>query len=171
MRGTQRVPLVPQRLRGIIPAHAGNTCPQAWRKAASGDHPRACGEHDVVAADDARVPGSSPRMRGTLRCRIAELLVRGIIPAHAGNTISSPPKSSLARDHPRACGEHAIFIAVVSLPVGSSPRMRGTPRVRAHRLLAGGIIPAHAGNTASMAKYGLPVRDHPRACGEHCASI
>ena len=66
MRGThpkdRRHPLI----TGIIPAYAGNT--PAWRisNQAMGDHPRVCGEHSDSGQCDVGIPGSSPRMRGTL---------------------------------------------------------------------------------------------------------
>ena len=50
---------------------------------------------------------------------------------------------------------------------GSSPRMRGTPDMNAENGGIPGIIPAHAGNTCLVLHRGIPVRDHPRACGEH----
>ncbi len=33
-----------------------------------------------------------------------------------------------------------------------------------------GIIPAYAGNTIEVFDSGNPDRDHPRICGEHCAT-
>ena len=95
----------------------------------------------------------------------------GIIPAHAGNT---PGR-----------------ISFLTQARGSSPRMRGTRRglgrfqtgsgiIPAHAgntcvvfyfLLFFGIIPAHAGNTCCRSPNSSPVRDHPRACGEHFVAI
>ena len=112
---------------GIIPAHAGNTCPQDSPIARIRDHPRACGEHYVTRYNQAYSLGSSPRMRGT-QCLVLLLEnVDGIIPAHAGNTCSSRLCSTVAWDHPRACGEHSISPIRVRVKSGSSPRMRGTP--------------------------------------------
>ena len=72
---------------GIIPAHAGNTYILSLPMLRYRDHPRACGEHNALLLTLKTAMGSSPRMRGTLerihgRCRL-----RGIIPAHAGNTV------------------------------------------------------------------------------------
>ena len=50
---------------------------------------------------------------------------------------------------------------------GSSPRMRGTPRFARQERGLPGIIPAYAGNTLSRPCGVVPVRDHPRVCGEH----
>ena len=50
---------------GIIPAHAGNTVLRQLLLVRSGDHPRACGEHNWYDDYHDVVKGSSPRMRGT----------------------------------------------------------------------------------------------------------
>ena len=91
----------------------------------------------------------------------------GIIPAHAGNTTVRIRRGYSARDHPRACGEHAGKLTTENWNQGSSPRMRGT-RVEGCDVLGGiGIIPAHAGNTGYERRKRRHSRDHPRACGEH----
>ena len=86
-------------------------------------------------------------MRGTRKSTWLGACPCGIIPAHAGNT-----------------GEGAETRAY---PIGSSPRMRGTPDAVNHAPHAVGIIPAHAGNTAPTPTWSRRPRDHPRACGEH----
>ena len=106
LRGTRRPPLARRPLCGIIPALAGNTCSPANHAGASRDHPRACGEHVRILADERRDVGSSPRLRGTHIMVIRQLHEIGIIPALAGNTCSSASGSSRSGDHPRACGEH-----------------------------------------------------------------
>ena len=95
------------------------------------------------------------------------LLARRFIPAHAGNTTPRPAPSGSRPVHPRACGEHISPPLLASRTVGSSPRMRGTPRPRSRRHPGSGFIPAHAGNTSARwsPPAGRPV--HPRACGEH----
>ena len=114
---------------GIIPAHAGNT-----------------GMADI---GDALSSGSSPRMRGTRQRIHGKNDSTGIIPAHAGNTRSILLAGLMVRDHPRACGEHALPLTRVTITPGSSPRMRGTPSNRYRWRGDAGIIPAHAGNTYS----------------------
>ena len=98
--------LVPVR---IIPAHAGNTLHASMRFARIWDHPRACGEHMAFCLISVMRMGSSPRMRGTpdgIRVWNCGL---GIIPAHAGNTITYTSFGILLGDHPRACGEHSVL--------------------------------------------------------------
>ena len=47
-------------------------------------------------------------MRGTLAARLELPVMIGIIPAYAGNTLTIRCISTLSRDHPRVCGEHAV---------------------------------------------------------------
>ena len=96
-----------------------------------GDHPRVCGEHFVPTIMGSVSLGSSPRMRGTHNIPIAHIPRYGIIPAYAGNTRCMMRHCSANRDHPRVCGEHLPDTLTTSKPVGSSPRMRGTPRTHA----------------------------------------
>ncbi len=74
-------------------------------------------------------------------------LKNGIIPACAGNTTA--------------------FLGYLHPKVGSSPRVRGTPRRHDRHWRGVGIIPACAGNTMSVIFSRTEVRDHPRVCGEH----
>ena len=91
----------------------------------------------------------------------------GIIPAYAGNTMSANDLPINFRDHPRVCGEHALFARAKAEPLGSSPRMRGTRGQFQHDFQQRGIIPAYAGNTCRLFSGVLPFWDHPRVCGEH----
>ena len=71
------------------------------------------------------------------------------------------------QDHPRVCGEHALFASAKADPLGSSPRMRGTRENRFRDFDFDGIIPAYAGNTYLRPSMVSMTRDHPRVCGEH----
>ena len=95
--------------------------------------------------------GSSPRMRGTRARYWYRGVVRGIIPAYAGNTVL---------DH-----LDQQFVT------GSSPRMRGTPAALSFDGTRLGIIPAYAGNTDGVFYVPGTVWDHPRVCGEHTVSM
>ena len=156
--------------QGIIPALAGNTCRAARVGFRTRDHPRACGEHRAAGLEAALPPGSSPRLRGT-RCRRCRLPRRlGIIPALAGNTSDPFCKTSVRRDHPRACGEHKRSGRHRDGTPGSSPRLRGTRSPSPIGWWCGRIIPALAGNTPVSPLMSVILRDHPRACGEHRSS-
>ncbi len=132
-----------------------------------GAHPRACGEHARSLRNGKNWLGSSPRMRGALREAPCKNLPPGLIPAHAGSTVSSLCSRFLAWAHPRACGEHVKFPTTVIKVSGSSPRMRGARIFAIRAILRQGLIPAHAGSTASLGHCGPNVGAHPRACGEH----
>ena len=106
MRGTPHAPPHATPDCRIIPAHAGNTNTNMDPNHGSGDHPRACGEHELLKKQPEPGVGSSPRMRGTLCARDFAVQPYGIIPAHAGNTYLINASKVFQRDHPRACGEH-----------------------------------------------------------------
>ena len=147
MRGTPCEPGVLNTLSGIIPAHAGNTWTNSMICRAGRDHPRTCGEHGQDGARERRAKGSSPHMRGTLKCLMRVSGSRRIIPAHAGNTLDIISLYEAYGDHPRTCGEHFFSSACNRIRGGSSPHMRGTLVVGGRVGYAEGIIPAHAGNT------------------------
>ncbi len=50
---------------------------------------------------------------------------------------------------------------------GSSPRVRGSPKVDKVGLKKAGIIPAGAGLTGQLSDSQKFIRDHPRGCGAH----
>ena len=167
LRGTLALCLELVAMLGIIPALAGNTDVRVAQCHGCWDHPRACGEHSPGMPAMSPIWGSSPRLRGTLRVPYRPRLAHGIIPALAGNTGIVMVELIAPGDHPRACGEHLIASINSSGVVGSSPRLRGTLRIRERGAIPMGIIPALAGNTASWTRLSCPQRDHPRACGEH----
>ncbi len=106
MRGTPADRLRCRGDGGIIPAHAGNTANAVLFWTGTGDHPRACGEHNGTRYICLAATGSSPRMRGT-PCPVTPVMpANGIIPAHAGNT--------------------RLDYLPAMRRGGSSPRMRGT---------------------------------------------
>ena len=147
MRGTPRAAHDVRPYRGIIPAHAGNTLYASSLQSHCGDHPRTCGEHQTGQPCTNVYLGSSPHMRGTLILQFTDMQPHGIIPAHAGNTPICLIKFVAARDHPRTCGEHPVWLQTNGLKLGSSPHMRGTHILPHFLHFLSGIIPAHAGNT------------------------
>jgi len=162
--GEQHGPVVG---RGLIPACAGNTSRGARARSRPPAHPRVRGEHEGLTAEFRRLGGSSPRARGT---RVVDRLAgrrRRLIPACAGNTVTTPLRASARAAHPRARGEHAGIDPTAESVVGSSPHTRGTHRHagRDHRRV--GLIPACAGNTVQPAGGGPGRWAHPRVRGEH----
>ena len=168
MRGSQGRCVLVEPVRGIIPAHAGLTSLSVSVRSCVGDHPRACGAHQVVLLVNRIAQGSSPRMRGSLCIELFCFAERGIIPAHAGLTYRIYRTKNLQRDHPRACGAHVTVPLSFSMPKGSSPRMRGSHTLIPITTNPYGIIPAHAGLTGRRSTSSRSMGDHPRACGAHC---
>ena len=114
--------------------------------------------------------GSSPRVRGKPHvAKIAPQLER-LIPARAGKTQAAPLLKAFTPAHPRACGENPNFLAVDAKSEGSSPRVRGKQMIAWKMPPMGGLIPARAGKTRSMALLLTALRAHPRACGENLSS-
>ena len=167
MRGSLSADQAGHMADGIIPAHAGLTFGKYVAEKHEGDHPRACGAHCQRLPRHTQISGSSPRMRGSLFLGIRRGKGPGIIPAHAGLTSSCRGASTSSRDHPRACGAHVHGHSAQGRRRGSSPRMRGSPPGCRCRSAGHGIIPAHAGLTASFFFLLRGSRDHPRACGAH----
>jgi len=112
--------------------------------------------------------GSSPRVRGMRPSRSRVARWPGIIPACAGNAHEHPDCGHRGWDHPRVCGECPTGSPQSMPGRGSSPRVRGMLPRQFAPLPQHGIIPACAGNAASMTSTTLNVPDHPRVCGE-CA--
>ena len=119
---------------GIIPACAGtcagSTCRPGSRPRRRWDHPRVCGEHNDDVYKSVQLKGSSPRVRGARVVRRGRIVGRGIIPACAGSTELRSIRGGCRRDYPRVCGEHAGCIACSGTATGSSPRVRGAPRMK-----------------------------------------
>ena len=170
MRGTRFKCARQSSTTGIIPAYAGNTPKRRSVAPRSRDHPRVCGEHRPAISKLTRALGSSPRMRGTRYRMVFATPVCGIIPAYAGNTKQCFHHCFIVGDHPRVCGEHAPHATRCAVPMGSSPRMRGTLATVLLSVCLAGIIPAYAGNTDVAGAEFLRHRDHPRVCGEHTAA-
>ena len=152
---------------GIIPAHAGLTPARITDESEKWDHPRACGAHGTPVSKNEADLGSSPRMRGSPAFSGGKYFCRGIIPAHAGLTATGQQLPLSIGDHPRACGAHLDWLCQHDQSRGSSPRMRGSQKDKAHINSMWGIIPAHAGLTMRPHRLRQPRRDHPRACGAH----
>ena len=69
---------------GIIPAGAGKSVVLQVIGFRKRDHPRGCGEKELMVAAVASLRGSSPRVRGKVKGAAGHQAVFGIIPAGAG---------------------------------------------------------------------------------------
>ena len=166
-RGTRAHEGGDERLRGLIPASAGNTTATAGWWPAPTAHPRMGGEHAVLRRQRRRGQGSSPHGRGTPAHRAGQQLDTGLIPAWAGNTSTLSAPRWRTGAHPRMGGEHAESSNRSILDLGSSPHGRGTRAPTASSGFLSRLIPAWAGNTPRSATSSPSCPAHPRMGGEH----
>ena len=109
-------------------------------------HPRVCGELGHAHRQRPHIAGSSPRVRGTRRDRLAG--------------------DGRVQVHPRVCGELLSRCWMASRMPGSSPRVRGTLACQHRQTLASRFIPACAGNSRACRRSKPRTTVHPRVCGE-----
>ena len=130
-------------------------------------HPRSRGENWFAFLSVFLRSGSSPLTRGKLSSMDEWNSGQGLIPAHAGKTWRCGRTPAGARAHPRSRGENSSWDHNRTMFRGSSPLTRGK------RVLPGlppawwGLIPAHAGKTASAGTGPDPPGAHPRSRGEN----
>ena len=119
-----RLPLR-ERVRGLIPAHAGKTSWLAMVQRPPAAHPRSRGENASVPSSSLGMTGSSPLTRGKRHLvRVIEIVGR-LIPAHAGKTKSVIMTGVARAAHPRSRGENREHSERVDEVRGSSPLTRG----------------------------------------------
>ena len=116
------------------------------------------------------VSGSSPLTRGKHSVLVGDVQARGLIPAHAGKTPTSPVGTPASRAHPRSRGENMRAVPGVWIDGGSSPLTRG--KLTRNGQAAGHVrlIPAHAGKTSKRERPASWHRAHPRSRGENYTS-
>ena len=110
---------------GITPACAGKSRSMTDLSVASQDHPRVCGEKQLVAVSPKQKRGSPPRVRGKVPPVSHIVGQLGITPACAGKRRETTARTCAPRDHPRVCGEKLVLDAQHGLLEGSPPRVRG----------------------------------------------
>ena len=75
--------------------------------------------------------------------------------------------TSLIGDHPHACGEHMVWLLMVTLIWGSSPRVWGASNRLRRTSCEQRIIPTRVGSIIMDPLLWRVLWDHPHACGEH----
>ena len=150
----------------IIPACAGRSRRQGWRKRTAGDHPRVCGEKVFLRLLRCGLAGSSPRVRGEVLGFFFGPVGLRIIPACAGRSWSARPSRRPRWDHPRVCGEKMSGASATWMLSGSSPRVRGEVGLGSRAEVLDRIIPACAGRSSRRDPASVRHWDHPRVCGE-----
>ena len=149
-RGTGHGSITRARLSRFIPAGAGNGSRKSSGRLRPTVHPRGRGERKNLLFDCWASIGSSPRARGTGQDHRAASGRFRFIPAGAGNGLGPSGELAWKTVHPRGRGERIAVDGLVAIPIGSSPRARGTvsrpgqpdlhravhPRGRGERLLS-----------------------------------
>ena len=105
-------------------------------------------------------------MRGKDYQNLSDALENRITPAYAGKSFAYAEAFAVAEDHPRLCGEKAVFRFSFLCASGSPPPMRGKVVRYDEFAFYSGITPAYAGKSLSGLSVRLLYRDHPRLCGE-----
>ena len=109
--------------------------------------------------------GPSPRRRGNPPGGPRSALVRGTIPAQAGQPVAIARLAGAVEDHPRAGGATRGWRLLSTGREGPSPRRRGNHRPRGASDHGTGTIPAQAGQPPDHRPVRRRRRDHPRAGG------
>ena len=111
--------------------------------------------------------GSSPLTRGKPDSTVGVERFDGLIPAHAGKTITNTHDRKRSRAHPRSRGENDGGFAWRANFPGSSPLTRGKLECLGCGVHVHGLIPAHAGKTAAPPSMAIRAGAHPRSRGEN----
>ena len=167
VRGKQRILTYHRPSRRITPAGAGKTTGQKATQWRLEDHPRRCGENRYVPDRRQRGIGSPPQVRGKPFITAWARYKTRITPAGAGKTWRMYRISSVGRDHPRRCGENAVFTFGRVHCRGSPPQVRGKLLYQSGAIMSRRITPAGAGKTGSGIVDSCNAWDHPRRCGEN----
>ena len=152
---------------GLIPAHAGKTLVSGPECSTGRAHPRSRGENAPHAVPVEFGHGSSPLTRGKRQASCVDVLLIGLIPAHAGKTRHTLCPSSSGTAHPRSRGENSNAADRSTPAGGSSPLTRGKLVEGARLFDVVGLIPAHAGKTPLVSHRAISRPAHPRSRGEN----
>ena len=166
VRGTDANSFIVSCCVRITPACAGNSQIGRPRVSSQKDHPRVCGEQEVLPSHRYPSEGSPPRVRGTASGSPPPPGHSRITPACAGNRRSAMQPCGQWRDHPRVCGEQPHPAAENAQLPGSPPRVRGTESPNTYSAPSIRITPACAGNSPRDGVCIGILKDHPRVCGE-----
>ena len=109
--------------------------------------------------------GLSPRTRGKPRLVNGVQIIRGPIPAHAGETFEDLINAHTWGAYPRARGGNCYLLLTRSVGAGLSPRTRGKHFLSTCFDAGTGPIPAHAGETQFPSVVLLYIWAYPRARG------
>ena len=169
-RGKHRVVRYDSVIPRLIPAHAGKTACLTIDGVVVGAHPRSRGENLPPQVSRSSTRGSSPLTRGKLGQRDLVDPEAGLIPAHAGKTVTVRVCFVICGAHPRSRGENMTVKLNSSVNQGSSPLTRGKLEGGHDHVDARRLIPAHAGKTEALEWAARELGAHPRSRGENRAT-
>ena len=89
-----------------------------------------------------------------------------IIPTRVGTSDFYSSFNSSLQDHPHACGDKVVLYVVVSVKLGSSPRVWGQAQLFIFPVKPPGIIPTRVGTRMLHDQFAEYYEDHPHACGD-----
>ena len=150
----------------ITPACAGKSLSLFHLDHYIRDHPRMCGEKQILTYARIGNAGSPPHVRGKVLCQPIRQGIFRITPACAGKSSSHNLCVVLHGDHPRMCGEKSLILVNGGAFMGSPPHVRGKVPCRTVWWAPSWITPACAGKRVFHDRAGLVKKDHPRMCGE-----
>ena len=130
-RGKRSLIIVAALDYGSIPAWAGETDMDEWRRQKDAVYPRVGGGNSIRLLWRQAAHGLSPRGRGKPSESNPARLVDRSIPAWAGETILEPGLDSLHQVYPRVGGGNTSVRLSVMRSAGLSPRGRGKRMCRA----------------------------------------
>ena len=136
---------------GSIPACAGEPPRGGSPDGPNKVYPRVCGGTGEIVWKRAYAGGLSPRVRGNLRHFTAPARGRRSIPACAGEPGDKALHDRVNEVYPRVCGGTPVINLLADFGVGLSPRVRGNLAGIDCDDIAGGSIPACAGEPGAAA--------------------
>ena len=116
------------------------------------------------------MPGSSPRVWGTLVAVFVQSQQSRFIPTGVGNAPNDSIPRAAPPVHPHGCGERAALGTDGHGYVGSSPRVWGTRARRDDYDCHRRFIPTGVGNAMPMNVRPTRIPVHPHGCGERSPS-
>ena len=156
------------KVKGSIPACAGEPRRRRRSRYRNQVYPRVCGGTAVYQVESNGEPGLSPRVRGNHHPGVELLLDLRSIPACAGEPTCSPAPFPVQPVYPRVCGGTPKITVVVPAPFGLSPRVRGNPNPLFSPLAIIRSIPACAGEPVTAMVSVRLYEVYPRVCGGTC---
>ena len=115
--------------------------------------------------------GSSPRVWGQAEEELGIKPSQRIIPTRVGTSWRGLNLTSVARDHPHACGDKVVSFPFVVVVLGSSPRVWGQAQGAAVFFCDERIIPTRVGTRFAQSQRRKAYKDHPHACGDKVLKV